>query len=91
MRTEPDWDGITRRLDIMIMLLLENGTDGAASMTSKIHKLLGFGLTPSEVARIVGKPSNYVTAVKAGKAGKARNKRPATGAKAEGEREDQGE
>jgi hypothetical protein len=72
MSTEPDWEGITRRLDIMIMLALENGTDGATSMTGKIQKLLGFGLTPSEVARIVGKPSNYVTAVKAGKASKKR-------------------
>ncbi len=87
MRTEADWEGITRRLDIMIMLALENGADGATSMTGKIQKLLGFGLTPSEVARIVGKPANYVTAVKAGNASKKR----AAAAKAGVENEGKGE
>ncbi len=67
MATEPDWDGIRRRLDIMIMLLLENGADAATSTTRKIEKLLSFGLTTSEVARIIGKKPNYVTAVIAGK------------------------
>ena len=67
MGTEPDWDGIKRRLDIMIMLLLENGADAATSTTRKIQKLLGFGLTATEVARIIGKKPNYVTAVIAGK------------------------
>ena len=84
MRTEPDWDGITQRLDIMIMLLLENGADGATSMAGKIHKLLGLGLTPSEVARIVGKPSNYVTAVKAGKTVKKKSVAAKVGVGVEG-------
>ena len=67
MRTEPDWDGITRRLDIMIMLLMENGADGATSTTHKINKLLDLGLSQPEVARVIGKKLNYVTAVISGK------------------------
>jgi hypothetical protein len=66
-KTEPDRDGITRRLDIMIMLLLESGPEGVPSTTGKIEKLLSFGLTASEVARIIGKKPNYVTAVISGK------------------------
>ena len=67
MGAEADSDGIKRRLDIMIMLLLENGPNAANSTTSKIEKLLSFGLTASEVARIIGKKPNYVTAVIASK------------------------
>jgi hypothetical protein len=75
MSAELDSTEITRRMDVMIMLLLENGPDGAVSTTRKIEKLMSFGLTASEVARIIGKKPNYVTAVISGKkkpvAGKA--------------------
>ena len=67
MASESDWNGMRKRLDVIILLLLENGPDAATSTTRKIEKLLGFGLTTSEVAQVIGKKLNYVTAVTSGK------------------------
>jgi len=36
-------------------------------ISSKIERLLSFGLSKPEVASIIGKPINYVTAVTSGK------------------------
>jgi hypothetical protein len=59
---------ILRRLDIIICLLLDApAKDSEASVASKVHKLSNLGLSPSETARILGKPLNYVTAIKATK------------------------
>jgi hypothetical protein len=72
-----DETGLRRRLDAMILLLLEIAPSGAESVTRKIERLLGFGFSPAEVAQIIGKPANYVTAVTAGKrkaAGKGKDK-----------------
>ena len=66
---------ILQRLDIIISLLLEAPvTDNATSIASKVHKLSGLGLTSSEIAKILGKPINYVTAIKATK--RAREGKP---------------
>ena len=65
MSGEADWDGMKKRLDIIIMLMMDRGPDGATSMMSKIDKLVAFGLRPVEVAQIVGKKVSYVTAVMA--------------------------
>jgi hypothetical protein len=66
MPRAPHWDGVKKRLDLIIMLMMERGPDGGAtSMTSKIQKLMAFGLRPVEVAQIVGKKVSYVTAVMA--------------------------
>ena len=67
MPPDPDWEGIRRRLDVIILLLLENGQNAATSTTKKIEKLLDLGLTTSEVAQVIGKKLNYVTAVTSGK------------------------
>lgn len=67
MLTEPDWNGIKRRLDMIVLLLLESGPSGATSTTQKIEKLLEFGLTMPEVAQIIGKKTNYVSAVASSK------------------------
>jgi len=67
MSADPDWNGMKKRLEVIIMLLLESGPNPATSTTSKIEKLLGFGLTNAEVAQIIGKKLNYVTAVTSGK------------------------
>ncbi len=67
MPSEQDWDGIRKRLDVIILLLLENGPAPATSTTRKIEKLLEFGMTKSEVAQVIGKKLNYVTAVMSGK------------------------
>ena len=59
---------ILQRLNIIICLLLDApADDSAASVASKVHKLSSLGLSPSEVAKILGKPVNYVTAIKATK------------------------
>ena len=67
MAGDLDWDGLRKRLDVMIVLLLEMTPEGADSTTRKIERLLDFGLTQSEVAAIIGKKLNYVTAVTSGK------------------------
>ena len=53
------------RLDVIINLLLESAPDAAATTTKKIERLLAFGLSSPEVAQVIGKPLNYVTAVTA--------------------------
>ena len=58
---ENEW--LRKRLDMVIQLLLEMSPDGAASTTRKIERLLALGFSQSEVAQVVGKKLNYVTAV----------------------------
>jgi hypothetical protein len=59
---------IVQRLGIIICLLLDAPTtNNSTSIASKVHKLSGLGLTPSETAKILGKPVNYITAIKATK------------------------
>jgi hypothetical protein len=54
---------IVRRLDVLIMLALDR-VDGQepAPISQKIHYLNGLGMRPVEIAGVVGKPTNYVTA-----------------------------
>lgn len=65
---------IVKRLNIIIHLLLEKGGNGDESMTSKIDRLLRLGLTQAEVATVVGKPVNYVTAIASKRKARARSK-----------------
>jgi hypothetical protein len=55
---------ILRRLDILISLQLETslGSD-AVPISGKIQRLSALGLVASEIASIIGKPVNYVTAI----------------------------
>jgi hypothetical protein len=62
---ENEW--LRKRLDMIIQLLLEQSPDGAASTTRKIERLLSLGFSQPEVAQVVGKKLNYITAVVAGK------------------------
>lgn len=51
---------------VMIQLLLEIAPNPSTmTMKDKILRLLSYGLSDSEVAAIVGKKLNYITAVKA--------------------------
>lgn len=51
------------RLDVLIALLLERSEpDSKVSTSDKIAKLIELGVSPADVARILGKPTNYVTA-----------------------------
>ncbi len=54
---------IVKRLNVVIHLLLEQRANSDESTTSKIERLLKLGLSTAEVAAIIGKPVNYVTAV----------------------------
>jgi hypothetical protein len=59
---ELDW--LRKRLDAIVLLLLEAAPGGAdSSTTRKIERLLSLGFSQSEVAQVLGKKPNYVTAV----------------------------
>lgn len=64
MAREPNaTDPAVRRLDILISLALDQLTpDGVMPVAGKIRRLSEMGLAASDVARIIGKPLNYVTA-----------------------------
>jgi hypothetical protein len=54
---------VVKRLNVMIALMLDQmKEDQGTSMAAKIVKLAALGLAPSNIAEIVGKPLNYVTA-----------------------------
>jgi hypothetical protein len=63
-------EALLRRFDILIALQLDAHSAAATAKSTKIDRLLTAGATPTEAARIIGKPVNYVTAVMA-----MRNKR----------------
>jgi hypothetical protein len=57
-------DAIVRRLNILILLSLDNaGSRAGLTTTGKVQRLVELGLEPAEVASIVGKPVNYITAI----------------------------
>src|SRR5579863_6760012 len=66
MATAEETEWLRKRLDMVIQLLLEISPGGAGSTTKKIERLLALGFTQPEVAQVVGKKLNYVTAVVAG-------------------------
>ncbi len=72
--TDDDRTALHQRLDVIIQLLLEMSPEPAKTTTDKILRLQGFGLRDSEVAAIIGKKVNYVTAVNAQKKGRARQR-----------------
>ena len=54
---------ILKRLNVLIALQLEMGQEaGKKSITEKVRKLSELGLTSREMADILGKPVNYITA-----------------------------
>ena len=70
---------IVRRLDIIIALQTEGlAKDEVVIPAQKIKRLASVGLSPSEIATFIGKPTNYVTATLARKkkqrSGKGRSK-----------------
>lgn len=54
---------LRKRLDAVVLLLLEIAPGGAASTVRKIERLMELGFSQPEVAQILGKKLNYVTAV----------------------------
>ena len=60
--------GVLRRFDVLISLQLDAvSPETKVSLASKVERLTNMGLAPSEVGSIIGKPTNYVTAVLATK------------------------
>ncbi len=56
-------EDMIKRLDILIGLLLEQSSpETTLSMSEKIGKLADIGVPPAEIARILRRPLNYVTA-----------------------------
>ena len=55
---------VLRRLDIVISLMLDS-TNGENTVTiaSKVLRLTELGLTPTEIANIIGKAPNHVTSI----------------------------
>jgi hypothetical protein len=55
---------IIKRLNVLIMLTLEQSfSEKTQSITKKIHKLFDLSVTPADIAKIINKPLNYVTAI----------------------------
>jgi len=64
---------ILKRLDVLVMLTLDNPE--TLPMSQKILRLLSLGITQSEVASIVGKELKYVTATVANEKKRAQRER----------------
>nr|PZN48101.1 MAG: hypothetical protein DIU61_19240 [Bacteroidota bacterium] len=62
MATEYDFSSVCRRLDALILIALELSPNGPPNMAGKIRKLVELGFTQPEIAQIIGKKLNYVTA-----------------------------
>jgi hypothetical protein len=79
--TQPDvLEQILVRLNLLVMLALDNALPGSeTTTTSKVQRLLALGLQPAEVASIVGKPVNYVTAITANARAAAKKKENRSG------------
>jgi transposase-like protein len=56
-------EDVIKRLDILISLVLEQSSaQGAPPMSDKISRLADLGVSPADIARILRKPLNNVTA-----------------------------
>ncbi len=64
---------ILKRLDVLVMLTLDNPE--TLPMSKKILRLLSLGITQSEVASIVGKKLKYVTSTVAKEKKRAQRER----------------
>lgn len=53
---------ILGRLDILIALLLESKPERETSLKEQILRLHRLGLQPAEIGRLLGKPTNQITA-----------------------------
>ena len=67
MPDDENWDELRKRLNVIIQLLLEMTPNGAESTTRKVERLLDLGLSKSDVADVIGKKVNYVTAITSAK------------------------
>lgn len=55
---------IVKRLNVLISLALEQlSREKTLSITKKIQKLADLNVTPVDIAKILNKPLNYITAI----------------------------
>jgi hypothetical protein len=74
-------DGIARRLDAIIALLLRSNSP---STSDQIKTLSSIGFKPPEIGRIVGKEPNYVGAVLSNSKASSKAKKRGAAKKAKG-------
>lgn len=64
MKNDDGLAQIAKKLDVVITLLADIAASRESrTISGKVDMLLGLGLSAGEVGRIIGKPTNYVTAV----------------------------
>lgn len=64
---------LLKRLDLLIRLELDRRLPEAPpSTTSIVHRLFDFGFSAGEIASIIGRPMNYVTALSSAKKAKSK-------------------
>jgi len=62
--SDGDMKAVVLRLNVIIALQLEALSQSSKNpIATRIRKLAGLGLSPSEIGTIVGKKANYVSAV----------------------------
>lgn len=61
-KDQKKFDEIVKRLNILIAVSLDAAGKNGLSMADKIAKLNDLGVSPADIARILGKPANYITA-----------------------------
>lgn len=55
---------LIKRLNVLISIALDAASETTYKSTAeKVDHLISLGLSPAEIAQILGKPTNYVTAL----------------------------
>ena len=80
MTKEVELEWLRKRMDAILLVLLESSLGGSDSSNRKIEKLLQLGFSNPEVAQITGEKANYVRTVasRRKKKGKTMEKKKAT-------------
>jgi hypothetical protein len=62
MKKTTDWESqVLKRLNLLISLFLEQADlKSGKTVAGKIHKLSDMGVSPPEIAQLVGKPLKYI-------------------------------
>jgi len=75
MATNEFENKLIKRFNTLISLMLDIASkENSAPIASKIVRLLNLGLSPAEIGEVLGKPTNYVTAVMSTKKKKTKKK-----------------
>jgi len=53
---------ITERLDMIIKIMSIRFTEEDSPLIDQIRKLMTVGMSPAQIGRLLGKPTNYITA-----------------------------